>query len=190
MIRAFADVETERVWQGKQSRRLPCDIQNSARRKLRYINRAKVLQDLRVPPGNRLEQLKGFTPLRYSVRINDRGSPFAGRTEARMMSGSRTITKDEGRLDNVHPGDILRHDFLIGSEISLADVAGASGINAGRLAELLDGKGVVDAATDLRLSRYFGISEGIFLALQNDFDLEEAKRALNGELDRIVPRAA
>lgn len=70
MIRRFADEETERIWNGERSRRLPPDIHGTARRKLRYLARAKALQDLRVPAGNRLEQLKGFTPPRYSIRIN------------------------------------------------------------------------------------------------------------------------
>ena len=71
MIRTFADPETERIWRGERSRKLPPDIQQTARRKLRLLSRAAVLLDLRVPPGNRLEQLKGFTPPRYSQRIND-----------------------------------------------------------------------------------------------------------------------
>lgn len=71
MIRSFADPETEKVWIGQRSRALPPDIQNTARRKLRQINRTTNLFDLRVPGGNRFEQLKGFTPSRYSLRIND-----------------------------------------------------------------------------------------------------------------------
>ncbi|ABF51996.1 type II toxin-antitoxin system RelE/ParE family toxin [Sphingopyxis alaskensis] len=71
MIRSFAEPETEHVWRGERSRKLPGDIQSTARRKLRQLNRTTKLQDLRVPAGNRLEQLKGFTPLRYSLRIND-----------------------------------------------------------------------------------------------------------------------
>jgi len=70
MIRTFADRESERVWNGQRSPELPSAIQNIARRKLRLINRTKNLYDLRVPGGNRFEQLKGFTPLRYSIRIN------------------------------------------------------------------------------------------------------------------------
>ncbi|MES2097626.1 MAG: HigA family addiction module antitoxin [Pseudomonadota bacterium] len=93
-------------------------------------------------------------------------------------------------MDNVHPGDILRHDFLIGSEIPLIEVAQASGVSMKVLTDLLDRRIAVDAVTDLRLARYFGVSEGIFMALQNDYDIEEAKHALNGDLDRIVPRAA
>ncbi|MGF7170344.1 proteic killer suppression protein [Sphingobium xanthum] len=70
MICSFADPETEKVWVGQRSRKLPPDIQQTARRKLRQINRTTNLFDLRVPSGNRFEQLKGFTPLRYSLRIN------------------------------------------------------------------------------------------------------------------------
>lgn len=106
------------------------------------------------------------------------------------MSGSRIITADEDWLDNVHPGDILRHDFLIGSEIPFDEVTQGTGISPDTLSKLLDGKIAMDATTDLRLSRYFGVSEGIFMALQNDYEIEEAKRDLNGALDRIVPRAA
>lgn len=71
MIRSFADPETEKIWLGERSRKLPSDIQNIARRKMRQINRTANLFDLRVPGGNRFEQLKDYTPLRYSIRIND-----------------------------------------------------------------------------------------------------------------------
>jgi proteic killer suppression protein len=72
MIRSFADPETERIWTGRRSRRLPADIQTVALRKLRLLNQAKVLGDLRVPPGNRLEALKGDRTGQHSVRINER----------------------------------------------------------------------------------------------------------------------
>ncbi|MBR0554625.1 type II toxin-antitoxin system RelE/ParE family toxin [Ciceribacter sp. L1K23] len=71
MIRSFADPETERIWTGERSRRLPPDIEAVALRKLRLINNARGLQDLRVPPGNRLEALKGERSGQYSIRIND-----------------------------------------------------------------------------------------------------------------------
>jgi len=71
MIRSFADPETEKIWLGQRSRKLPSDIQNVARRKLRQMNRTANLFDLRIPGGNRFEQLKDYTPLRYSLRIND-----------------------------------------------------------------------------------------------------------------------
>lgn len=71
MIQGFADSETELIWNGRQSRKLPPDIQAVALRKLRLVNQARVLQDLRVPPGNRLEALKGARGGQYSIRIND-----------------------------------------------------------------------------------------------------------------------
>ena len=71
MIRSFADVETEVVWLGRRSRKLPPDIQSTALRKLRLLNQAQMLQDLRVPPGNRLELLKGNRTGQHSIRIND-----------------------------------------------------------------------------------------------------------------------
>lgn len=71
MILSFADPETERVFHFRRSRKLPPDIQQTARRKLGFLHDAERLEDMRVPPGNRLEQLKGFDPPRYSIRIND-----------------------------------------------------------------------------------------------------------------------
>lgn len=106
------------------------------------------------------------------------------------MSGSRTIIKDDDRLDNVHPGAILREDFLIGSEIPADEVAAGAGIAQDRLDALLAETAAVDANIDLRLARYFGMSEGFFLGIQIDFDLEEERRAHGDELAQIVRRAA
>jgi proteic killer suppression protein len=71
MIQGFADSEAELIWSGRRSRKLPADIQNVALRKLRLLNQARVLTDLRVPPGNRLEALKADRQGQYSIRIND-----------------------------------------------------------------------------------------------------------------------
>jgi addiction module HigA family antidote len=106
------------------------------------------------------------------------------------MSGSRTTIADEDRLANPHPGDILREDFLIGSELPLDEIVQGTGIAERRLKAILAAAEPVDADADLRLARYFEISEGFFLGLQNDYDLEEVRRSRGGELDRIVPRAA
>lgn len=71
MIQSFADGETELIWQGRRSQKLPGDIQSTALRKLRLLHAARRLQDLRVPPGNRLEALKGDRVGQWSIRIND-----------------------------------------------------------------------------------------------------------------------
>jgi toxin HigB-1 len=70
MIVDFRDKETERVWRGERSRRLPGDIQDVALRKLRLLNAARRLDDLMVPPGNRLEALSGDRRGEHSIRIN------------------------------------------------------------------------------------------------------------------------
>ena len=71
MILGFADKETERIWNGEVSRRLPIEIQSIARRKLRMINNARRLDDIRIPPANRLEALKGDMKGQHSIRVND-----------------------------------------------------------------------------------------------------------------------
>ena len=70
MIRSFADQETEKIFNRRFSRKLPPEIQRNARRKLEVLNVVKVLDDLRVPPGNRLEKLVGDRAGQHSIRIN------------------------------------------------------------------------------------------------------------------------
>ena len=71
MIESFACAETEKVFHGQVSRRLPTDIQRTARRKLLQLQAATQLLEMAVPPGNRLEALKGGRAGQYSIRIND-----------------------------------------------------------------------------------------------------------------------
>lgn len=71
MIRNFKDKETQKIFERQRSRKLPSEIQQVALRKLRMLNRAETLQDLRVPPANRLERLAGNRKDQYSIRIND-----------------------------------------------------------------------------------------------------------------------
>jgi proteic killer suppression protein len=72
MIKAIRDSETEKIFRRERSRKLPPDIQQTAYRKLRYLHVAKDLTDLRIPPSNRLEKLKGDRRGQHSIRINDR----------------------------------------------------------------------------------------------------------------------
>jgi proteic killer suppression protein len=70
MIKTFGDKDTEALFDGKRVRRF-VRFENPARRKLEYLDAAVVLEDLRVPPGNRLEALKGDRSGQYSIRVND-----------------------------------------------------------------------------------------------------------------------
>jgi proteic killer suppression protein len=71
MIASFHDAATESVWQGEFTRKLPNQIQTVARRKLRMLNNARRIDDLRIPPNNRLEPLSGGRAGQWSIRIND-----------------------------------------------------------------------------------------------------------------------
>ncbi|MGB8648479.1 MAG: type II toxin-antitoxin system RelE/ParE family toxin [Anaerolineae bacterium] len=72
MIKSFKDAEAEKIYQRERSRKLPPEIQQIALRKLRMLNNSQTLNDLRVPPANRLEKLSGDRTGQYSIRINDR----------------------------------------------------------------------------------------------------------------------
>jgi toxin HigB-1 len=71
VIKSFKDSETEKIYSLTRSRKLPSDIQQVALRKLRMLNNAKTINDLRIPPANRLEKLVGRRAGEYSIRIND-----------------------------------------------------------------------------------------------------------------------
>lgn len=71
MIKTFGDKDSELIWNGFRSKRLPSEIQEVARRKMRMINAAQDIQDLRIPPANRLEKLKGDLRDYYSIRVNN-----------------------------------------------------------------------------------------------------------------------
>jgi len=71
MIASFKDKETEKIWDGTVSTKLPFEIQQTARRKLRMINSSQSINDLRIPPANKLEKLRGDLKNKYSIRIND-----------------------------------------------------------------------------------------------------------------------
>ncbi len=71
MIKNFGDKESEKIWNGIRSKKLPNEIQDVARRKLRMLNNVQDVNDLRIPPANRLEKLKGKLEDYYSIRINN-----------------------------------------------------------------------------------------------------------------------
>jgi len=71
MIKTFADSDTERIFHGLRPRKIPIQIRERASRKLILINAIETLQELRVPPGNRLEKLKGDRAGQHSIRIKD-----------------------------------------------------------------------------------------------------------------------
>lgn len=105
------------------------------------------------------------------------------------MSRSRTITNPDW-LHNAHAGEMLVSEFMEPLGLDAGSLARAIGAGPEHVQGVIAGARPMDAELDLRLARYFRMSEGFFLGLQADYELLEAKRALNGDLDRIVPRAA
>jgi antitoxin HigA-1 len=104
-----------------------------------------------------------------------------------MSKSSTTMTE---HLPNPHPGEILAEEFLKPMGISQNALARAIRVPPRRINEIVLGKRSVTADTDLRLARYFGMSEGYFVGMHADFDLMERRRALGAELAAITPRAA
>jgi antitoxin HigA-1 len=90
-------------------------------------------------------------------------------------------------LPNPHAGEILRQEFLEELKIKDKDLSLAIDISPRVIENIIQGKSIINADIDLRLSRYFGLSEGYFLRLQNSYDLMEAKRRLGEDLNHIVP---
>jgi antitoxin HigA-1 len=93
-------------------------------------------------------------------------------------------------LANPHPGEILLEEFLKPMSLSQNALARAVHVPPRRINEIVLGKRAITADTDLRLARYFGLSEGFFLGLQADFDLLERRREIGADLLTIAPRAA
>ncbi|MBK1642959.1 addiction module antidote protein, HigA family [Chromatium okenii] len=94
------------------------------------------------------------------------------------------------KIKNIHPGEVLREEFLLPMHISQYRLAKQIGVPAMRISEICSGKRSVTADTALRLSRALGTTPGFWLTLQSDFDTEEVLRTRGDELSRIQPLAA
>lgn len=94
------------------------------------------------------------------------------------------------KLANIHPGDILLQDFLEPMGISQNRLARDISVSPRRINEIVLGKRSISADTALRLARYFGNSEKFWLGLQDDYDLEEARKELGDDLKKIISAAA
>ncbi|HEY5066311.1 MAG TPA: HigA family addiction module antitoxin [Xanthobacteraceae bacterium] len=103
------------------------------------------------------------------------------------MSRSSTTTVE--LLPNPHPGEILLEEFLEPMGLSQTALARALSVPPRRINEIVLGKRAITADTDLRLARYFGMSDGFFLQLQSDHDLMARRRQIGEKLKSIKPRA-
>lgn len=89
------------------------------------------------------------------------------------------------RLKNIHPGEILLEEFLLPLGVSQNKLARDIDVSPRRINEIVHGKRAITADTDLRLSKALGVSEGFWLGLQMDYDLEEKRMAISPKLEKI-----
>ena len=155
------------------------------------MNNAQVLTDLAAPPGNRLEALKGDRHGLYSIRINDQWRIVfcwtqAGPEDVESWIIIRTSVTAK-RLPPVHPGEVLREEFLVPMRITAYAVAHACGVPRTRIERLAREETPVSADTALRLARYFGTTAEFWMGIQAQHDLEIAADAAAEALRRIAP---
>jgi addiction module HigA family antidote len=106
-----------------------------------------------------------------------------------MRTKSKSSTTTEF-LPNPHPGEILLEEFLKPMDLSQTALARAIDVPPRRINEIVLGKRAISADTDLRLARYFKMSDGFFLGLQTDYELMQRRREIGDKLKAIRPRAA
>jgi antitoxin HigA-1 len=131
-----------------------------------------------------------------TVRINGRsalttsgGFVLLGVMDIPETSKSAITTEWSDQLHLATVGEILLEEFLKPANLSQNALARAIGVPPRRINEIVLGKRAVTADTDLRLTRYYGMSEGFFLRLQMDYDLRMQKRVLGDKLNAIMPRS-
>jgi addiction module HigA family antidote len=94
------------------------------------------------------------------------------------------------KLKNPHPGEILKYEFIEEIGVSQNHLADSLGVPRNRIHAIVKGARSITADTDLRLCKFFGLSDGYFLRLQNSYDTMEAKRSIAKQVDKIVPYQA
>lgn len=208
VIKTFRCAETGRLHNRQPSRRFRA-IERIARRKLRQLDSAAELRDLAAPPGNRLEALHGDRMGQYSVRITDQwrlcfvwresnaykveivdyhGSVIV-REHIHGLTGpvlENTLPKSQKLLPPIHPGEILRADFMEPLQLSMNRLALDLHVPVTRVAEIVHGRRGISPDTALRLARYFNTSARFWLNLQSAYDLEAAEDELSRTIQREV----
>ena len=211
MIKTFANKETAALFANEKVRRLPSEIRTVARRKLAQLHQVISVEELRIPPGNRLVKLSGSSAGQWNIRINDQwlvcfvfesGHAFQS---TRLTLKSRIITKEtgmsikledlremdfsdvaeRGRVSPLHPGEILREEFMTPLGLSASAVAIALQVPAPRINDIVRERRGISADTAVRLARFFGMRAEFWLGLQADYDRRMAEIKLAEVLARI-----
>ena len=199
MIRNFADKETERLFATEQSRRLPLDIQFRALAQINRLHAVTSIEDLRSPPSNRLESLKGGRMGQWSIRINQpwrlcfrfvEGDAFDVEiVDYHRGAALMSIPATRNGLPPIHPGYYLR-EILEETAMSQAAFADAVGVSPMRISHIVREQRPVTAELALRFGRAFGQSPQFWINLQTSYDLKIAERELGSSLKKVRRLAA
>jgi len=168
MIQSFKNKATEDIFNGnptkKASKICPSVLWKQASRKLDQLDSVLTLDELRIPPGNRLEFLSGDRKGQFSIRIR--------------IPTHRAPT---------HPGEMLLEEFLNPMEITQRQLADAIHVPYQRVNEIINGRRGVTPATALRLAKFFGMSADYWMNIQQRWDLYHARKSEDKLLKTIKP---
>lgn len=192
MIRSFRCPSSRALFEDRPALRFRA-IERVARRKLLYLHAAQSIADLRSPPGNRLEALKGGRRGQHSIRINDQWricfvwrDADAYDVEIVDYHQEATVPRTKRTLAPIHPGEILYEDFMVPKEISINRLARDLHVPPNRVSEIVNGRRAITADTALRLARYFKTTAELWLNLQMEYDVRRARRELEAEITAKV----
>jgi addiction module HigA family antidote len=196
VIKSFADKDTRALYLGRCPQRWRA-IRSRAERKVTLLDAAASLDFLRAPPGNRLEKLGGDRGGQWSIRINDRWRVCIRWEDgdARDVEivdyhwGGKTMAGNKMRP--IHPGEILREEYMSPLGLSANSLARALGVTPARINDIVRERRGITADTALRLARYFGTDARSWMNLQSAYDLRVTELAQAERIAATVrPRAA
>jgi antitoxin HigA-1 len=202
VIRSFKNIGTEDIFYGKNTkvaRRIcPQNLWKVAGRKLDQLDSVDTLDQLRIPPGNRLEELSGGRKGQYSIRINEQYRICFVWAETEPdeveivdyhwvgIEVDKMIRVPTHRTPT-HPGEMLLEEFLIPMGLTQQDLANAIRVPYQRVNELINGRRGMTPSTALRLEKFFGMSASFWLNLQLRWDLYFAQQKEKNALESIEP---
>ena len=197
MIVSFRDKRTAVVFMGRTPKGFPPELVAVARRKLRYLDAASTLGDLRAPPGNRLEALSGDRAGQHSIRVNDqfricfawhdgnahdvevidftKGKPSMILREDVVNKVLDGVAADLPGLPPLTPGEVLLEEFMQPLGLTSRALAAELGIPGNRISAIVNGSRAITAETALLLSGRFGTTAELWMNLQTAYDLAVAR---------------
>jgi addiction module HigA family antidote len=140
---------------------------------------------MRQSPSSKPRDWTSEDVLRALKRASEKARQLAEQTGTRFVVRESTTRFAKLRLRNIHPGEVLRDEFLIPYGLTQSLLAREIGVSHARISAICSGKRSITADTALRLAAFFGTSSGFWLGLQADYDTEEVAKELTGVLAQI-----